>query len=145
MLKTIIDSDQTGFMPQRTTDVDLRRLYTNIHTHHIQEGATTVAPLDIEKAFDTIEWLFLWEILRRMGFPLVFIKWVQIIYRKPMSAVKLGGKLSSFFFSYIEAQLPFLSGTLRDSNRASGRGSLDFAKYSSTPSRGAGRESSPVC
>ena len=59
LLRIIIDSDQTGFLPQRTTDINLRRLYTNIHTHHTQEGSRTVASLDIEKAFDKIEWPFL--------------------------------------------------------------------------------------
>ena len=35
-----------------------------------------------------------------MGFPLIFISWIQPIYKKPMSAVKLGGKLSPFFQLY---------------------------------------------
>lgn len=97
LLETIIDSDQTGFMPWRTTDVNLRTLYRNIHTHHVYKGSRTVAFLDIEKAFDTIEWPFLWELLRQMGFPLGFITWVQTIYNKPMSAAKLARRLSAFF------------------------------------------------
>lgn len=49
MLPSVIDSDQTGFTPRRATDVNLRRLFANIHTHHINEGTHTVAYLDIEK------------------------------------------------------------------------------------------------
>lgn len=60
-----------------------------------------VASLDIEKAFDTVEWPFLWEVLRRMGFPLVFILWLQELFRNPMSAVKLGEWLSAPFPIYL--------------------------------------------
>lgn len=73
MLPSVIDSDQTGFMPHRATDVNLYRLFINIHTQHLNTGSQTVASLDIEKAFDPIKWPFLWETLHRMGFPLVFI------------------------------------------------------------------------
>ena len=97
MLPTVIDPDQTGFMPRRSTDVNLRRLFTNIHTRHINTGTRTVASLDVEKAFDTVEWPFLWETLRRMGFPLLFITWLQVIYRAPTSSVRLGGGVSAPF------------------------------------------------
>lgn len=66
-----------AFMPQKMTDINLRGLHVNIHAHYANEGSRMVASLDIEKAFDTIEWPFLWEILRRMGFPLVFINCIQ--------------------------------------------------------------------
>lgn len=32
-----------------------------------------------------------------MGFPMVFIKWLQVLYRNPTAAVKMGGGLSSSF------------------------------------------------
>lgn len=97
LLPSIIETDQTGFMANRATDVNLRRLFTNIHTQHLNEGSRVVASLDIEKAFDTVEWPFLWEVLRRMGFPLLFIKWMKVLYRNPTSAIKLGGGLSWSF------------------------------------------------
>lgn len=59
LLKTITDFDQTGFMPQKTTDINLRRLHTNIHAHHADEASRTVASMNIEKAFDTIKCPFL--------------------------------------------------------------------------------------
>lgn len=90
LLPSVINSDQTGFMPRRSTDVNLRRLFTNIHAQHHNTGSRTIASLDIEKAFDTVEWPFLWETLRRMGFPLLFIKWLQILYKCPTSSVRLG-------------------------------------------------------
>lgn len=74
LLPNIIDSDQTGFMSGRATDVNLRRLYTNIHASHLNIGSRVIASLAIEKAFDTLEWPFLWEVLHRMGFPMVSIK-----------------------------------------------------------------------
>lgn len=97
LLPSVIDSDQTGFMPKRTTDVNLRRLFTNIHAQHNNSGTRAIALLDIEKAFDTVEWPFLWETLRRMGFPLRFISWLQVIYRCPISSIRLGSRLSTPF------------------------------------------------
>lgn len=97
LLPSVIDPDQTGFIPRRSMDVNLRRLFTNIHAQHINMGSRVVASLDIENAFDTVEWPFLWETMHRMGFPLLFIKWLQVIYQSPTSSVRLSGELSAPF------------------------------------------------
>lgn len=97
LLPNIIDSDQTGFMSGRATDVNLRRLYTNIHASHVNIGSRVIASLAIEKAFDTLKWPFLWEVLHRMGFPMVFIKLLHVLYRNPTAAVKMGEGLSTVF------------------------------------------------
>lgn len=59
LMPTIIEVDQTGFMTNRSTDINLRRLQTNIHAQHLNVGSRVVASLDIEKAFDAVEWPFL--------------------------------------------------------------------------------------
>lgn len=70
----IIDLNQTGFMAHKANDIDLRLLFSNIDVQHLNVGSRVVVSLDIGNTFETIEWPFLWEVLRRMSFPLVFIK-----------------------------------------------------------------------
>lgn len=57
-------------MPGRSTDINIRRLFANIHAPHTNQGTRTIATLDIKKAFDTVEWVYVWEVLRRIGFSL---------------------------------------------------------------------------
>lgn len=59
LLPTIIETDQTGFMANKATDVNLRHLFTNIHAQHLNEKTRVVASLDIKKAFNTVESPFL--------------------------------------------------------------------------------------
>lgn len=68
ILPSIIDPDQTGFMANKSTEINLRRLFTNLHAHHDNRGTRVNASLDIKKALDSVEWPFLWEIVRRMGY-----------------------------------------------------------------------------
>lgn len=97
VIKSLINSDQTGFMPGRSTDINTRRLFSNIHAPHTNQGIRTIATLDMEKAFDTVEWVYLWEVLRRMGFPLKFIDWIRTLYTGPLACIKINGSLSPPF------------------------------------------------
>lgn len=47
--------------------------------------------LDFEKAFDSIEWIFLFKTLEKYKFSNNFIKWMKILYNNPMFRIKNNG------------------------------------------------------
>ncbi len=53
--------------------------------------------LDFEKAFDRIEWGFLFEALSRLGFCPQWIRWVSSLYSSATSAIKLNGVVGDTF------------------------------------------------
>jgi hypothetical protein len=53
--------------------------------------------LDFEKAFDRIEWSFLFEALAKLGFCPQWIRWVGSLYRSASLAIKLNGVEGSTF------------------------------------------------
>ena len=50
--------------------------------------------LDFQKAFDSLEWNFLYSVLERFNFGHSFIRWVQTLYCDPVAFVKNNGHLS---------------------------------------------------
>lgn len=50
--------------------------------------------LDFEKAFDSVEWNFLFQVLKQFNFGENFISWVKILYTKPIFRVKNNGWIS---------------------------------------------------
>lgn len=72
--------------------------------------------LDVNKAFDQVEYPYMLEILYRSGFGETFIKWVKLIYQKLMCTVLTNNDLSkvslktwarSFTLTYgMEQKLP---------------------------------------
>jgi hypothetical protein len=53
--------------------------------------------LDFEKAFDRIEWGFLFEALAKLGFCSQWIRWVHSLYCSASSAIKLNGVIGNNF------------------------------------------------
>ena len=50
--------------------------------------------LDFKRAFDTLDWKFLFGCLRKYNFGDNFIKWIRIWYNKPSFSVKNNGWIS---------------------------------------------------
>lgn len=53
VITTLVDIDQTGFMPQISTDTNLSRLFTHLQIDHDKSGTRVVVSLDMAKAFDS--------------------------------------------------------------------------------------------
>ncbi|GAA0144679.1 hypothetical protein LIER_42818 [Lithospermum erythrorhizon] len=65
--------------------------------HKNSGNARCAIKIDITKAYDTIKWSFLWELLHRMGFPVVFINWIKMCVTSAWYCVSLNGSLYGFF------------------------------------------------
>ena len=57
-----------------------------------------ILSLDQEKAFDRVDWAFLFKTMSKMGFGDSFIKWIRLLYTNPRCSVMINGHLSPFFF-----------------------------------------------
>lgn len=68
VIPSIVDIDQTGFMPGKSTDTNLRRLFTHLQIDPLDTRTRIVVSIDIEKAFDSDEWEYMFRVLESMGF-----------------------------------------------------------------------------
>lgn len=53
-----------------------------------------VLSVDLEKAFDTVGWQYLFEVMRYMGLGEEWIRWVQLLYAAPTARVRTGRTVS---------------------------------------------------
>lgn len=84
-------------MPGKGTDINLRHLFLNLSIPHNNQGTRVIASLDAEKAFDSVEWLYLWEVLERYGFGPKYLHWLKMLYRAPKTRVRTNDWLSNMF------------------------------------------------
>jgi hypothetical protein len=62
LLPKIIKADQTGFIRDRYSSDNIRRLFDIIDQLNAQKNPVLLASLDAEKVFDRMEWSFLFTV-----------------------------------------------------------------------------------
>lgn len=100
IVQSVIHIDQTGFIKNRQGFFNLRRLMNIIYTSSDSSIPEVLVSLDAEKAFDRIEWDYLFLTLKKFGFGDRFISWIKLLYSSPLASVKTNGINSEYFSLY---------------------------------------------
>jgi len=97
IIPSIVSPDQTGFVNGRVIGTNILRtqdLISHCRDNHLNG---VMINIDFEKAFDSIEWEFIWEAMEFFHFPKKYICWIKCLYQNIETAIINNGHLSTFF------------------------------------------------
>lgn len=98
LMPGLISMAQSAFVPQRLIGDNILLAQALFKNYHLNSGTPRCAlKIDIKKAFDTLNWGFLLNSLRKMGFPPLFIDWISACLNFCMISVKINGSLEGYF------------------------------------------------
>jgi len=97
ILDNIISPWQTAYVKKRYIGNNIRFVQDIIEYSNLKKINGCLLFLDFQKAFDSVEWDFMFATLKRFNFGDMFIKWISVLYNKPLATVKLNGCLSTTF------------------------------------------------
>ncbi len=97
VLPQIIKEDQTCGIPGRTINSNLSLLRDIVDYCNDKDIPSAMICLDQLKAFDRVNWDFIYRTLSAMNFGPNFIKWVKILYTDITSCIKSNGFISESF------------------------------------------------
>ena len=97
VISSLIHTDQVGFIRGGSSSDNIRRLINVMWSVGDVQSPVAAISVDAEKAFDMVEWGYLFKILEEFGFGATFIKWIQVLYKQPEAAVQTNGLISDYF------------------------------------------------
>lgn len=93
----LIHPDQNGFVPGRNVSQNTQRLFHIMHHPKAIQDNLVIISLDAEKAFDRVEWQYLFAVLKKFDMGDTFIDWIKTLYKSPLARVITNNTLSDSF------------------------------------------------
>ena len=97
VLPSLISHDQTAYVNGRFIGESTRLISDILETTDNQNISGYILTADIEKAFDSMDHIFLFAALEKFGFGKYFIEWIKVLLNKNESCVINGGTTSKYF------------------------------------------------
>ena len=97
VLPSLVHVNQVGFVKHRCSADNLRRILHVIWKCRNNPDPVVAFSLDAQKAFDKVEFAFLFYTLRKFGFGRSFMQWLKLVYTDPMATVLTNGIMSPSF------------------------------------------------
>ncbi|GKC10895.1 putative reverse transcriptase domain, reverse transcriptase zinc-binding domain protein [Tanacetum coccineum] len=97
-LKTLVSPNQSAFVPGRSIADNILLTQELMHNYHLDRGVPRCAfKVDIQKAYDTVDWDFLKNILAGFGFHDRMIGWIMECVTTTSFSISINGSLHGFF------------------------------------------------
>jgi hypothetical protein len=93
LIPTLVHPDQTRFVSGRNITENFIYAADIVQSCHKQKALAIVFKIDFHKAFDSVSWDALDQILKAKGFPDRWCSWVKILHVFGQSAIHLNGVL----------------------------------------------------
>ena len=97
VLPTIVSADQTVYVKGRYIGESIRLICDILDSSMKYNIPGYILTVDLEKAFDSIDHVFLIAVLKKFGFGENFIAWISILLNKNESCVSNGGHTTQYF------------------------------------------------
>ncbi|XP_050222570.1 uncharacterized protein LOC126672659 [Mercurialis annua] len=97
-LDYLVSRSQSAFVPDRRISDNILLAHELVHNYHKAKGRGDCAmKIDLRKAYDSIHWDGIEEVLLGLRFPEKFIKWIMVCVRTPTFSVMINGKPEGYF------------------------------------------------
>ena len=97
VLPDLIHSDQVAYLENRYIGQNIRIIDDVLYHAKATNADGIIACIDFEKAFDSVEWSYIDQVLQSFNFGPNFIHWTKIMYNEITSCVMNNGYSSRFF------------------------------------------------
>ncbi|XP_058222932.1 uncharacterized protein LOC131332652 [Rhododendron vialii] len=98
VLPHIINKGQAAFVKGRSISDNILLMQELVRNYQRDSGPDRCAiKIDLMKAYDSVDWDFLFEVMVALNFPSKFISWVRICITSAMYSIVIDGELEGFF------------------------------------------------
>lgn len=94
VIKSIINPSQVAYINGRYIGSNIRLVEDIVEFYDKYERGGIIMMLDFQKAFDSLEWNFLYAVLEQCNFSISFINWIRTLYDDPITCIKNNGYVS---------------------------------------------------
>ena len=94
IIGNLISKDQSAYVKGRYIGENARLILDIFEYCNENNEDGILVFLDFEKAFDSVEWNFLFKTLEKFNFGQNFVRWMKILYTNPIFRLKNNGWIS---------------------------------------------------
>jgi hypothetical protein len=99
ILSKHISCEQFGFLEGRQIHEAIGVAQEGLHSIKLKKLKVVVVKIDLSKAFDRVNWLYIRMLLIHLGFGLVFVNWIMACLSSVSFSILLNGSATKFFLA----------------------------------------------
>ncbi|GJV17974.1 protein LAZ1 [Tanacetum coccineum] len=97
-IKDVVSENQSAFVLGRRISDNILLKQELMHNYHLKRGSPRCAfKVDIQKAYDTVDWRFLGFIFKCFGFHYTMIKWIMACVTLASFSICINGNVHGYF------------------------------------------------